>query len=325
MFSFTTTIDVLLSTGSISHPPREALRVADYCIILCQSYVCLMMMAVTFVNNKQVASSRLPALAAAAQKTSTRTADTAYMHAMCASEELPDGFSDATCNVVKASRNFRKSAQLQRQTRTASLIIAATCDVRCGDTCVHGMRRGRWRGRKVRRAGVITACIKLDRELQYTVLGKQRSQSTPTCRSKTKGLFSKKRKPDSPVLPAKQNGRWGLAEQEQWVRQEPASIAQQQATPDSTNSRHEAALVQQQQQDWYSAALQQSAQLDNIAKQGESEHGDTLLPKDNRQRSRAMRRRAAAGQVTPQDEDWFSVALQQSAQLNHSGRVQAGA
>lgn len=157
------------------------------------------------------------------------------------------------------------------------------------------------------------------------MLAKQCIHSTPTCRSKTKSLFGKKRKPDSPVLPAKQNGKWGLEEQEQWVRQEPASVAQQQATSDSTNSRHEAALDQQQQQDWYSAALQQSAQLDDIAKQGESEHEDTLLPNKDRQRSRAMRRRAAAGQIAPQDEDWFSVALQHSAQLDHSGRVQAGA
>ena len=108
------------------------------------------------------------------------------------------------------------------------------------------------------------------------------------------------------------------------MRQEPASVAKQQATPLPSNNRHEAALGQQQQQDWYGAALQQSAQLDDIAKQGQSEPEDTLLPKKIRQRSNAMRRRDEPDQATSLDENWFSVALQQSAQLDHSARVQAG-
>lgn len=155
---------------------------------------------------------------------------------------------------------------------------------------------------------------------------KERGQSTLSCRSKTKSLFGKKKQPDSPVLPSKQNGKWGLEEQEQWVQQEPASGTYQQATPHSTQNHRELELGQQQQQDWYSAALQQSAQLSDMSKQGESDHKDALLPESNRQRSKAARRRAAASHSASHDGDWFSVALQQSAQLDHSGsRVQAGA
>lgn len=142
-------------------------------------------------------------------------------------------------------------------------------------------------------------------------------------RSKTKSLFGKKRKPDSPVL-TKQNSKWGLEEHEQWVRQELTTAAHQQATPHSTQTGHK--LGQQEQQDWYSAALQQSAQLNDIAKQGESEQGVTMLPEEDRQRSKVTRRRAAAGQAASQDQDWFSGALQQSAQLDGCGsRMQAEA
>lgn len=142
-------------------------------------------------------------------------------------------------------------------------------------------------------------------------------------RSKTKSLFGKKRKPDSPVL-TKQSSKWGLEEHEQWVRQEPTSAAHQQATPHSTKTSHE--LAKQEQQDWYSAALQQSAQLNDIAKQGESEQGGTMLPEENRQHSKITRRRAAAGQAASQDQDWFSGALQQSARLDSDGfRMQAEA
>ena len=158
------------------------------------------------------------------------------------------------------------------------------------------------------------------------LLAKQLSQTTLPCRSKTKSLFGKKKQPDSPVLPSKQNGKWGLEEQEQWVRQEPVSIPYQQATPHSTQNNRELSMGQQQQQDWYSAALQQSAQLSDMSKQGESAHKDALLPDTHRQRSKAVRRRAAAGHSASHNEDWFSIALQQSAQLDHSGsRVQAGA
>lgn len=143
------------------------------------------------------------------------------------------------------------------------------------------------------------------------------------CRSKTKSLFGKKSKPGSPVL-TKQTSKWGLEEHEQWVRQEPTSAAHQHATPHSTKTSHE--LGQQEQQDWYGAALQQSAQLNDIAKQGESEQGGTVLPKENRQRSKINRRRAAAGQPASQNQDWFSGALQQSAQLDSYGsRIQAEA
>lgn len=216
-----------------------------------------------------------------------------------------------------------ESLSAQEQTKTMPVILAATYNVRCGNTCVLGMRCGRWRSRKVSRTGMITACVRLDRKLQPFLLSKQCSQILPPYRSKTKSLFGKNRKPDSPVLPAKQNGKWDREEQEQWVRQEPASVAHQHATPHSADSRHQVALGQQQQQDWYSAALQQSAQLDDIAKQGKPENEDTLLPKTTRQRSNAMRRSAAPGQVASQNQDWFSVALQQSAQLGHSVRVPA--
>ena len=128
------------------------------------------------------------------------------------------------------------------------------------------------------------------------------------CRSKTKIFFGKKQQPDSPRLPKKDNSKWSLQDQEQWVRQEPLSSAHFQARPHSTQGNHQQTAGQQQQKDWYSAALQQSAQLGDIAKQEESFPKDTLLPKEGRHKPGYMRRRAAAGQAAFQDEDWFGVA-----------------
>ena len=132
-------------------------------------------------------------------------------------------------------------------------------------------------------------------------------------------------KPDSPRLPYKHNAEWGLEEQEQWRRQEPASLAHHQAASQwASRSQDERSgqVLSSGQEDWYSAALQQSAQLDEIAKQAGSEQADaSALVEDKRQRH--LRHRVA-GQAAVQDEDWFNIALQQSSQLEQLGpQVQA--
>ena len=111
-------------------------------------------------------------------------------------------------------------------------------------------------------------------------------------------------RPDLPRLPQKYSSKWGLEVQEQWVRREPVLVAHRQATSHSAQGNHQQTLDQQQQQDWHSAALQQSAQLDEIAKQ-ELTQEDTLVPDSDRQKPVYMQRRAAAGQAASQDEDWL--------------------
>lgn len=146
---------------------------------------------------------------------------------------------------------------------------------------------------------------------------KHAAASLCTCRGKAKSSFGKKGKPDSPKLSHKQNAHWGLDEQEQWTRQEPANLAHHQAASHRTSVNQQDKAGPQQQQDWYSAALQQSAQLDEITKQAAPEHAEALSPEENR-RQKHMRRRAAAGHAAERDQNWFSITLQQSAQLDHS-------
>ena len=135
------------------------------------------------------------------------------------------------------------------------------------------------------------------------------------CRSKTKKIFGRKNKPDSPKLPVKQNSTWGLEEQEQWVRQEPAGPAHPRAASTHTGSNP---TVVSPQQDWFSTAMQQSAQLTDLEKK-EEPVDDTLLSRKDKQKQNDLRRRTSAAQPAPPKEDWFDVALQQSAQLDQAG------
>ncbi|KAL3156041.1 hypothetical protein ABBQ32_013029 [Trebouxia sp. C0010 RCD-2024] len=145
-------------------------------------------------------------------------------------------------------------------------------------------------------------------------------------KKKGRHLFGRKKQPDSPKLPYKQHAEWGLEEQEQWTRQEPASLAHHQAASQWTSlgqKERVSAVQSSAQQDWYGAALQQSAQLDEIAKQEESEQADSL-PSVKDRPQKHLRRRSAAGQAAAQDGNWFNIALQKSSQLDQLGpKVQA--
>lgn len=104
------------------------------------------------------------------------------------------------------------------------------------------------------------------------------------------------------------------------MRQEPAP-AQSRAVSAHTGGN---ATDSTPQQDWFSTALQQSAQLTDLGKQEGQEHEETLLSKKDKKQHKDIRRRTVAAQPAPLEENWFDVALQQSAQLDGTGpRVQA--
>ena len=79
--------------------------------------------------------------------------------------------------------------------------------------------------------------------------------------------------------------------------------------------------IEQRQDDWYSVALQQSAQLSDLAKAEQAEHEQWVeqaqqSARGYRASQEKLRNKATAADKKPQKEDWFNRALQQSAQLN---------
>ncbi|DBA80588.1 TPA: hypothetical protein ACH3X1_007849 [Trebouxia sp. C0004] len=127
--------------------------------------------------------------------------------------------------------------------------------------------------------------------------------------------------PDSPRL--HNQHKWGVNEQERWVRQDHTSV-----TPQSTVTKPSKSVDTQsethpsRQDDWFSAALQQSAQLSDLVKQGKA---DEEQQADQAERSSRAKRphkqklrhktEAEKSSLPQQDKDWFNKALQQSAQL----------
>lgn len=131
---------------------------------------------------------------------------------------------------------------------------------------------------------------------------------------KAKKVLGRKDAPDSPRVAGKHTKQtWGLEDQERWVRQDevPAMLAHN----DSSDSHHH----QPQQDDWYSAALQQSAQLAELAKEEEAEHRQWVeqeqSTREARPTERRLRHRATPVEQRPRDDAWFKAALEQSAQL----------
>ena len=93
----------------------------------------------------------------------------------------------------------------------------------------------------------------------------------------------------------------------------PATLAHN----DASNSHHR----EPQQDDWYSAALQQSAQLTELAKEEEAEHQQWVeqeqSTKQARPSERRLRHRPTVAEQRPPDDAWFKSALEQSAQLEN--------
>jgi len=135
-------------------------------------------------------------------------------------------------------------------------------------------------------------------------------------------VFGRHETPDSPRL--HNQHKWGVDEQEQFVRQDHIPV-----TPQSTSTKPSKSVDTQsethppQQDDWFSAALQQSAQLSDLAKQkkvDEEQQADqaeisSRAKKPNKQK---LRHKTEAEESSPpqHDVDWFNKALQQSAQLD---------
>lgn len=135
-------------------------------------------------------------------------------------------------------------------------------------------------------------------------------------------VFGKHETPDSPRL--HNQHKWGVNEQEQWVQQDHVPV-----TPQSTRTKPSKSVDTQsdtrssRQDDWFSAALQQSAQLSDLAKQekaDEEQQADQAESSSRAQKPHKQKLRhkteAEPSPPPPQhDEDWFNKALQQSAQL----------
>ena len=143
------------------------------------------------------------------------------------------------------------------------------------------------------------------------------------CRNKAKKLFGKAGEPppDNPRLHNKQ--KWDLDDQEQWIQQD--QIAQKQYFTDKTEN---VTLSQKaHEDDWYTAALLRSAQLAELAKQEQADHDQWVdqgqKSESNNMSSQAkLRHRAPLARKAPPEEDWFSIALQQSAQLDNTRLLQ---
>lgn len=134
-------------------------------------------------------------------------------------------------------------------------------------------------------------------------------------------VFGKHETPDSPRLHTQH--KWGVNEQEQWVRQDHIPVTPQSTfTKPSRSVNSPSETHSSRQDDWFTAALQQSAQLSDLAKQ---EKADEEQQADQAGRSsrakkphkQKLRDKTEAEQSSPpqRDEDWFNKALQQSAQL----------
>lgn len=134
-------------------------------------------------------------------------------------------------------------------------------------------------------------------------------------------VFGKHETPDSPRL--HNQHKWGVNEQEQWVRQDHIPV-----TPQSTVTKPSKSVDTQsethssRQDDWFSAALQQSSQLSDLAKQEKADEEQLADQVQSSSRAKKphkqkLRHETEAEQSSPvqRDEDWFNKALQQSAQL----------
>lgn len=140
---------------------------------------------------------------------------------------------------------------------------------------------------------------------------------------KAMNVFGKKEAPDSPRLQHKHT--WGIDEQRQH-QQEHFPATPQRVSDDPINTVSARAESQTpKQDDWFTAALQQSAQLSELAKQEQAEEEQDrkhASPKANRKRGSKLRQRGTAQrpeqdeEQPQQDEDWFNKALKQSAQLD---------
>ncbi len=146
------------------------------------------------------------------------------------------------------------------------------------------------------------------------------------CRKKAKKVFGKTGAPDSPRLQNRQ--KWGLEDQEQWIRQDQfASVPQHIKSHAGSKAETLTSSQRPQQDDWYTAALQQSAQLSELAKQEQAEHDEWVeqeqrTSKGSKHSQEKLRHRGTAAQAAPQQEDWFNIALQQSAQLDAAPKAQ---
>ena len=113
-----------------------------------------------------------------------------------------------------------------------------------------------------------------------------------------------------------------MDEQEQWARQDqlpamPQQVLRNSEMTDAVGS----SPIEQRQDDWYSVALQQSAQLSDLAKAEQAEHEQWVeqaqqSARGYRASQEKLRNKATAANKKPQKENWFNMALQQSAQLN---------
>lgn len=141
-------------------------------------------------------------------------------------------------------------------------------------------------------------------------------------------VFGKKEAPDSPRM--KHKNKWGMDEQREFHQQHvPATPQRVIDNPSHTMNARAGSQTPNQtpnQDDWFTAALQQSAQLSELAKQEQAEEeqqdAEHTSPKAGKKRGSKRRQRATAQQPEqdeeqpPQDVDWFNKALQQSAQLD---------
>ncbi len=134
-------------------------------------------------------------------------------------------------------------------------------------------------------------------------------------------VFGKHETPDSPRL--HNQHKWGVNEQEQWVRQDHIPVTPQSTvTKPSKSVDTQSETYSSRQDDWFSAALQQSAHLSDLTKQeavdkeqqADQAQSSSRFKKPHKQK---LRHKTEAEQPSPpqRDEDWFNKALQQSAQL----------
>ena len=155
-----------------------------------------------------------------------------------------------------------------------------------------------------------------------------------------KKKFGRKSKaPDSPALSARHKQARDVQQQERWLHDVQAASSTTSNSPEapSTSSdrlNRQAAAPQAQplnsQADWFTAAMQSSAQLSDMAatpQQDEPQQEGKLPPKS--QKSAGKRRKAhqqlqhdeqdSQHDTESKNDDWFNQAVMQSTQLSQMG------
>lgn len=155
-----------------------------------------------------------------------------------------------------------------------------------------------------------------------------------------KKKFGRKSKaPDSPALSGRHKQARNVQQQERWLHEVQAASSTTSSSPEAPSTSPDRlnrqaaapqALPLSSQADWFTAAMQSSAQLSDMAappQQDESQQEGKLSPKSKKS---AGKRRKAHQQVQhdeqdsqydteSKNDDWFNQAVMQSTQLSQMG------